>query len=373
MARRGLIVLTTALTLSACGGVSDGNGANGTGSGNPIGGGAGGGGPGAGSTADDISVNAARVADLNGLRAQCGGTALTTVASLTPLIISSVKHAGWQAQYDAAFGGAHLDHEEPDQALSLYVNNLFYVRIEAANGGQDIAGWTAYDENIASQAGTPAMDSLWNTVYHRLPMMRTQVTSVGYGDMALARLDYPAAGIPTLDPWGNTPPGNGYATLDFTGYATPAISPSYWPGSNLTGVPAAFNTTTEEPDPLPASSPYTTVGPPLHLVAPTLDNFTSISVTLTYGGTNHIPVHLIVGGTATPGTVGGDASADTPALGIPPGSTQNDLNPGEIFILPLAPGNAGLNPSTTYTWSITAVDSSPTSFTVGPVTFTTAP
>jgi hypothetical protein len=189
--------------------------------------------------------------------------------------------------------------------------------------------------------------------------------------MALARSDYPSAGIPDSDPWGNSPAGNGYATLDFTGYAIPAISLSYWPKNSLTGVPKAFDTTTESPDPLP-SGPLTTVGPPLHLVAPTLDNWTSITVTLSYNaGANHIPVHLIVGGkynaAVAPATVGGDASADTPTL------DTNDLNAGEVFILPLASGNAGLAASTTYTWSITAVDSSATSFGVGPYTFTTGP
>lgn len=366
MARRCLIVLATALTLSACGG---GGGGAATGSGTPVP--PGGAGPGGSLTAEDNAVNAARLSDLNGLRAQCGGTALAAVSTLTPLVISALKHAGYQAQSDVVTGGAHIEHSEPDDALSLYINTTFYVRIELANGGADIPGWQSYDEDIASMAGTPAMDSLWNTVYHRLPMMRTQVTSVGYGDMALARSDYPAAGIPNSDPWGNIPPGNGYATLDFTGYATPAISLSYWPGNGLTGVPAAFDTTTESPNPLPGG-PLTTVGPPLHLVAPTLDNFTSIAVTLTSGGTTHIPVHLILGSSigATAPTTSGDASADTPTLDT---ASNEDLNPGEIFILPLAPGNAGLAAGTTYTWSITAVDSSSATYAVGPITFTTAP
>jgi hypothetical protein len=365
MARRCLIVLATAWSLSACGGGGGGNGNGGPGGGGTVG--PGGAGPGGALTASDTSVNAARVADLNALRTQCGGIALATVAPLTPLIISALKHAGWQAQYDAKYGGAHLNHQEPDATLSFYVNDDFAVRIRTANGGADIAGWNEYDEDIASQAGTPAIDSLWNTVYHRLPMMRTQVTSVGYGDMALARSDYPSAGIPAIDPWGNTPPGNGYATLDFTGYTVPAIALSFWPSNGLTGVPKAFDTTTESPDPLPGG-PLTTVGPPLHLVAPTLASFTSITVTLTYNsGANHVPVHLIVGGGAAPGTVGGDASADTPTL------DTSDFNPGEIFVLPLAPGNAGLAAATTYTWSMTAIDSTSTSFTVPAASFTTGP
>jgi hypothetical protein len=370
MARRCLLMLATMLILPACGGGGGGSPAAGGGGGHVPTGGAG---PGGGLTASDTSVNAARVADLNALRQQCGGTALATVAPLTPLVISALKHAGWMAQNDAKIGhsSATLNHMEPDPSLSLYVNDTFFVRIEIANGGADIAGWNSYDEDIASMAGTPAINSLWNTVYHRIAMMRTQVTSVGYGDMALARTDYPAAGIPASDPWGNSPAGNGYATLDFTGYANPAITTSWWPMNGLTGVPKAFLTTSESPNPLPAG-PLTTIGSPLHLVAPTLDNFTSVAVSLATGGT-HVPVHLIVGGAAVPGTVSGDAVADTPVLGIPTGLTQNDLNPGEIFILPLPPGNVGLAASTTYTWSITAVDSSAASFSVGPFTFTTGP
>jgi hypothetical protein len=360
-----IIVVTSALMLSACGGGGGGGSGGNPGSGGTVG--PGGAGPGGALTSSDTSVNAARVADLNALRGQCGGIALHAVSPLTPLVISALKHAGWQAQNDAKHGGASLNHGEPDAALSFYVSSDFGVRIRTANGGADIAGSFEYDEDIASQAGTPAMDSLWNTVYHRLPMMRTQVTSVGYGDMALARTDYPAAGIPATDPWGNSPPGNGYATLDFAGYAVPAIGLSFWPSNGLSGVPKAFNTTTELPNPLPAG-PLTTVGPPLHLVAPTLANFTSITVTLTYNsGTSHVPVHLIVGGSAAPSTVGGDASADTPTL------DTSDFNHGEIFILPLAAGNAGLAASTAYTWSITAVDGTPATYTAGPATFTTGP
>src|SRR5579862_5481958 len=75
MARRRLIALATALSLTACGG---GGGGGGNGSGGPGGGGTigpGGAGPGGALTASDTSVNAARVADLNALRGQCGGTA----------------------------------------------------------------------------------------------------------------------------------------------------------------------------------------------------------------------------------------------------------------------------------------------------------
>ncbi len=356
----------TLLLLASCGGGGGSGGGGNTNSvitnPNPSGGG-----PGAGSTAADTTTNNARLADLNGLRAQCGGTALMTVSSLAPLITSAVKHAGYQAQYDVKYGGASLHHDEPDTALSLYVNTQFFVRIEAANGGADIANWRSYDEDIASQAGTPAMDSLWNTVYHRLPMMRTQVTSVGYGDQALARTDYPAAGIPATDPWGNVPAGNAYATLDFTGYANPAIALSFWPGNGTSGVLKAFDVTTESPR--PPSGGLTTVGPPLHMVAPTLVDFSTIAVTLTTGGSAiHIPVQLIVGGAnATLPTVSGDASAANTAV------DTTDFNPGEIFILPLAAGNAGLAPSTTYSWTVNAVDSSSTHFNVGPVTFTTGP
>jgi hypothetical protein len=301
------------------------------------------------------------LADLNGLRAQCGGTALPAVSTLNCLIVSSVRHAGYQSLYDTKNGGASLDHGEPDSTINLYTSTDFWIRIEDANSGQDVTNTNEYYEDIASQALTPAMDSLWNTVFHRLPMMRHQVTSVGYGDMAMARSDYPTAGIPTTDAWGNTPPGNGYATLDFAAYPTPAITLSWWPLSGTTGVPPLFVSTTESPNPLPSGP--ANVGPPLHMICPTTLNFTSVTATLSSSGGSQ-SVYLLVGGATTgpaaPTSFGGQTSSANCTL-------NSDLNAGELFLIPLAP----LASNTVYTYSITAVDSSSASFSVASSTFTT--
>ena len=359
MTTRSACLLTAMVLLCGCGGGAGSSSGNGGSSGNL---------PDVLSTADQ-TTNTAIMGDLNALRAQCGGVALADVSALNPLIISATKHAGYQALYDAADNGNQplLTHAEPDDILALYVNNAFFIRIEDANGGNDIPNWASYYEDIASQAGQPAITSLWNTVFHRLAMMRQGVTSAGYGDMAMARADYPTAHVATTDLWGNTPAGNGYATLDFTGYTTPSVTFSYWPASGTTGVPSSFDTTTESPNPLPGGPAV--VGPPLHVICPTTENFGTLTVNLTDASNHHLSVYVIVGGTALPTTITGDASASDAAV------NPADLYPGEIFILPLAP----LAASSTYSYWFTASDteSSPASFSAGtsatPLTFTTGP
>jgi hypothetical protein len=102
------------------------------------------------------------------------------------------------------------------------------------------------------------------------------------------------------------------------------------------------------------------VGPPLHVIHPAMLNFTAVSVTFTQGAT-HLPVFVMVGGTM-PATISGDATAAQTA-------TSSELNPGEVFVIPLAP----LAGSTVYTYAITTIDSSSTHTTVPSSSFTTGP
>jgi hypothetical protein len=136
MTTRSACLLTAMVLLCGCGGGAGSSSGNGGSSGNL---------PDVLSTADQ-TTNTAIMGDLNALRAQCGGVALADVSALNPLIISATKHAGYQALYDAADNGNQplLTHAEPDDILALYVNNAFFIRIEDANGGNDIPNWASY-------------------------------------------------------------------------------------------------------------------------------------------------------------------------------------------------------------------------------------
>jgi hypothetical protein len=347
-------LLTAIALLAGCGGGDDGNSTGG--------GGGGGGGsalPNAPVSSDDASVNAARLGDLNGLRSQCDGTVLQGVTPLDALIVSAIRHAGWQAIDDAGLGGRHLNHGEP-RVNALFSSDHFVDRIRAANGGTGVPAATLYFEDIASSAGSTAIVQLWNSVYHRIPMMRHRARSLGYGDMALARADYPTAGVPLIDEWGNVPPGNGYATLEWAGYATPAITLSFWPGDGTSGVPRTFASDTESPDPV---SGRNQVGCPIHVILPeTSGAFTSVVITLATGGT-HVPLHVLAGN-GSPSGAGGDVV-----------SLVGDawLGAAEVFIIPLpAPTDTGLAGNTAYTYRVQLTFNG-TAYDTGDVTYTTAP
>lgn len=334
-----LPMLTAAIALlAACGGGDD----------TPAAGGGGGGGGGTVSTAS-AAENTARLADLNTFRSQCGGsTALATVSSHDALIIAAIKHAGYQALYNAAHGGSGLRHDEPE-SNALFVNTSVLLRVRAANGGSDISGWSNLYEGVSSQSGQAAINSLWNTVYHRLPMMRHNVVRVGYGDKAMARSDYPSASVSA---------GNGYATLDYIGlFSAPSITDSFWPKTGVTGVPASFSSNSESPDPVPGLD---VVGPPIHAIFPTTSNFSSINVTLMkVSDSSHVSLRVMVGGSLDP-VAGGDATdANT--------VTDASLDAGEIFLIPLSALAAGSN----YTYTITAT--ADVVYNVAAQTFTTAP
>lgn len=334
---RGLLVVLSLAALAGCGGGGD--------SGSSGGGGGGGGG---------------EVASLNAYRDASDGTDLQTVASNSVLATAATRHAGWQAIDDQTQPGANLDHGEP-RNNALFTNDDMGNRIRSANGGSDISGANRYFEDIASTAGTTAITQLWNSVYHRLPMMRHRANSVGYGDMAMARTQFPAAGVPATDEWGNSPAGNGYATLNWAAYATPTITLSYWPGNGTTSVPKTFASNTESPDPVAGRNE---VGCPIHLIFPETNGFfTSINATLVTGGTN-IPLMALVGNAGSSGNAG-----DVSSLTI----DTAYLDPGEVFLIPIpTPTNTGLAANTSYTYSVSVIlDGTP--YNVPNITFTTGP
>jgi hypothetical protein len=196
--------------------------------------------------------------------------------------------------------------------------------------------------------------------------MRHRATHLGYGDMAMARTTYPAAGVPATDEWGNDPPGNGYATLNWAGYSTPAISFSYWPGKGTTGVPSVFASNTEGPDPIPTRNE---VGCPIHIICPeTTGEFTVVNITMTGPGPTNIPLYVLAGGTSPSGMAG---QVETLVA-------DGRLAPGELFAVPVPlPTTSGLATNTSYTFKV-QVTVNGTAYSTGVgingnVTYTTAP
>ena len=320
-------------------------------------GGGGGGGGGGGSvlpnhtvTAADTSENTARLADLNGFRDECGGTAHEAVGSHNSLIISAVRHAGWQAIRNAG-----LNHGEPE-SNALFSDDSLSERIRKANGGTHLTPSWAYYEDIASNSGTSAMVLLWNSVYHRIPMMRHKARNLGYGDKVLAANDYPTAGISA---------GNGFATLNWHELTSPTISVSYWPGVGTTAVPTTFYSNSESPDPVAGRNG---VGCPIHLIVPqTSGNVTALTATLVTGGTTHINMMALIS-SGSPTNVSGD---DVISI-----TTDGKLDPGEVFLIPVPTGAdagaaGGLKPSTTYTCQV-SVTVNGTTYNVTDISYTTA-
>jgi hypothetical protein len=302
-------------------------------------------------TAYDVTQNTARLADLNLFRSQSDPTPVPDMTSHDALIKSAVRHAGWQA-----IDNAGLNHNEP-RSNALFTADYFVNRIKAGNGGSDIVG-ALYSEDIASNAGSPAITLLWNSVYHRLPMMRHQSTKIGYGDKDMARADYPSAGVSA---------GNGFATLDFAIFSTPAVTLAYWPGNGTTNVPKTFNSDSEWPDPVPLRNQ---VGCPIHMILPqTTGTFSQVNITLVTGSTD-IPLMVLAGVSSGFGAPFG-AAGDVVTL-----ASDSSLRPGELFIIPKPPAadyNAvGLAANTSYTYNATVTFNSVT-YTIVNVTYTTGP
>lgn len=60
-----------------------------------------GGGGGDGGTTPPPAGNTTEITALNDYRTACGGTALMAVSEHSSLTLAALKHAGWQARYDA--------------------------------------------------------------------------------------------------------------------------------------------------------------------------------------------------------------------------------------------------------------------------------
>ncbi len=335
-----------ALAFAGCGGSSPATNTAGSGNGQP-----------------PTVVQSNALAAANALRAEAQVPAMTIDGRLNT---AATRHAGYQA-----IEGGNLTHVEPNSANALFTAVQFGDRIRAQNGGVDLFGSSSghvYYECISSVAGAASMRSLWNTVYHRIPIMRHESTLFGFGDLDIARVQYPTAGVPAFT-------GNGYATSEFAGLglSSSAVTASRWPAVGETGVETSFSTDSETPDPvglqMPGGTPNSlqnpqteptdvdVVGPPLHVIFPTSQNWTAVSVAMKHGSTSD-PVYILLGfvqPAAFPTTIAG-------------ASWDQDLNAGEIFILPKVPLLAG----TVYDVAVTATTaSSSLSIPAGSWTFTT--
>jgi len=223
------------------------------------------------------SSSATAIDAINSLRADCGEALLTANSAL---LTSTGKHAGYQA-----IENGNITHGETNASDPLFVNNDFSLRISTANGGSWISGTNIEDEDIASTGGVPSIPQLWNTVYHRLPMMRSATTIVGFGDRTSAQSSYPSANVPSSSAAGST--GWGYGTLDFAGNSSIPVIASQWPANHDTNVPSSFDNSTESPHPIGYGNANGTtpnaglIGPPIHETLPTANDFTTITVSVT--------------------------------------------------------------------------------------------
>lgn len=218
---------------------------------------------------------ATALSELNAYRAASGN--LSAVTSDSGYVTAATKHAGYQCEVGA------ITHYEPDNTQLAFVNNDFWNRISLAKGGGTTnatwnwGGMNQVYEDIASTGGADAVPQLWNTVYHRVPMMRRQVAIIGNGDRTAANA------LPIADVAAS---GTGYQTIDFGANSGTAVMTSYWPHDGTTNVFISFNTNQENPDPVSLTNTNgtpdaTTVGPPIHVLLPTTENFTALTITLT--------------------------------------------------------------------------------------------
>ncbi len=232
---------------------------------------------------NETAQTATVLAEINRYRADAGEPAIVANSALD---LSATRHAGYQAETDA------ISHNESDTTKVFYVNTDFYRRISIANGGTASSNsWpgtstdTVY-ETIATKGDAGAAVSLWNTVYHRIPMMRRHTTLLGNGDRSDAMADsrYTGAVVPPFVGPGTA--NQQYETIDYSANSALAQIASHWPPDGATGIGLSFDSDTESPDPLSTVNGNGTpsdgvVGTPLHLVLPTTASFASLTISLT--------------------------------------------------------------------------------------------
>jgi hypothetical protein len=228
-------------------------------------------------------------AELNALRLQANSPAVTSSSVFGD---AATLHSGYQCeqdQLDTANSGQAITHHEPVTTASYFVADDFLNRISIANGGTAPAGSDIFYEVIATNGGVPAVDLLWDTVYHRLGMMRRHITVEGHGE----RTD--AAADATRNPGGTVITGPGltneqYFTADLGADSATAQVQAVWPADAQTNVGTTFDTDGEIPDPVGNANgdiqdngtpDDDLVGTPIHIVLPTSGIITGISVKLT--------------------------------------------------------------------------------------------
>ena len=161
---------------------------------------------------DDTTSTGAEADHLDAFRSQAGIS--TALIKEDYLDTSSIRHAGYQSIE------GQLTHEETNTSNPFFWGFDVGVRVsQAATGTPNTfpSGINIVYEDVATAGGTEAVDLWWNSVYHRLPMMRHEVVAAGYGDRQLAASLGPAAGTPSTGPAYGTmnlqvsPPPHGHA------------------------------------------------------------------------------------------------------------------------------------------------------------------
>lgn len=232
--------------------------------------------------------------------------------SPTVLAVAARRHAGYQCEDQARrwLGeGDAITHGEPFTAYDFYIHSNSGARVHLANGGaalpDPLPGPTAFSwphaathayETIATSSGPQAAAFLWNSVYHRIPMMRHDVTHLGEGDRVEAEDDDIYKDLLEINrPFvsGNTATDAQYQTINWTRANAAQSGVRFWPAHNQIGLNLRFSTNREIPDPVGTygeggnaawnngTPEDDLVGLPLHISLPTTGDITSISVTLT--------------------------------------------------------------------------------------------
>lgn len=199
---------------------------------------------------------------INALRHDCGVTDMSILDGYTQ---SASIHAGYQKIL------GNIDHYESVSSNPCYRSNLPWDRISIALGraagsrywGPNI---TMVAEDISSGGDQVAnVNDLWNTLAHRLPMMRQSYVQVGYGNSTDAQQWVRSSRLTT---------GPAYLTLDFGGWSQAKILGG-WPPNGSDKHASIFYSNSETPDPVPDAN---AVGGPLHVSLPTTQPLSSISV-----------------------------------------------------------------------------------------------